>query len=318
MKTKTINIILCNKFDAWLNSIENETVKNLVSKNTIITGGCIVSMLQNEPVNDFDIYFRNYETAFAVTNYYVGKFLENPTSRFKKKYFGNGDDSVGKAIPISVHVDKNTEPYKIEIVVKSQGIASEEGTQDYQYFEGLDPGSPESTKFIENVMSVVDGEDQKEKPPFRPVFLSSNAIMLSDKIQLICRFYGEPEKIHENYDFVHCTNYWDSKTRRVVLNPEALETILTKELRYIGSKYPICSVIRTRKFITRGWTINAGQYLKMLLQISKMDLTNIGVLKDQLIGVDTAYFNEVIRKLQEKDAKVVDGAYLLEILDRMF
>jgi hypothetical protein len=57
-----------------------------------------------------------------------------------------------------------------------------------------------------------------------------------------------------------------------VLRAEALESILTKELRYVGSRYPLCSVIRTRKFLARGWTINAGQYVKMCFQISQLDL----------------------------------------------
>jgi hypothetical protein len=33
----------------------------------------------------------------------------------------------------------------------------------------------------------------------RPIYFSNNAMTLSDKMQLIIRFYGEPDKIHENY-----------------------------------------------------------------------------------------------------------------------
>src|SRR5690606_18878685 len=120
------------------------------------------------------------------------------------------------------------------------------------------------------------------KPKYRPVFLSSNAITLSNKLQLILRFYGEPDEIHKNYDFVHCTSYYDHKDKQLTLRPEALEAILTKELRYVGSLYPLCSIIRLRKFIARGWTINAGQILKMALQLSKMDLTKPEILQDQL------------------------------------
>ncbi|MCW3062424.1 MAG: hypothetical protein JWQ02_4245, partial [Capsulimonas sp.] len=81
MKTKTINIVLCRKFDAWLASIEDEAVRDLAARNTIITGGCIASMLLKEPVNDYDLYFRNSETALAVATYYVSQFLKNPPSR---------------------------------------------------------------------------------------------------------------------------------------------------------------------------------------------------------------------------------------------
>ena len=63
----------------------------------------------------------------------------------------------------------------------------------------------------------------------------------------------------------------------------------------MGSKYPLCSIIRTRKFIQRGYTINAGQYLKMAMQLNELDLKDVSVLQDQLIGVDSAYFDMVIR-----------------------
>src|SRR3546814_5103821 len=84
-------------------------------------------------------------------------------------------------------------------------------------------------------------------PTYRPVFMSTNAITLSDKIQIVLRFYGEADAIHENYDFVHCTNYWTSKDANLTPRQPALESLLCKEIRYVGSKYSVCSVIRLRK-----------------------------------------------------------------------
>ena len=145
---------------------------------------------------------------------------------------------------------------------------------------------------------------------------------MADKIQLVVRFYGSPDVIHENYDFVHCTNYFDFGTGELVLKPEALECLINKELKYQGSKYPLCSVIRTRKFIKRGFHINAGQYLKMCFQISQLDLTNVDVLEDQLVGVDSAYFMTLIdalRSQQEKDPTFkVEESYVTSIIDRIF
>jgi hypothetical protein len=56
----------------------------------------------------------------------------------------------------------------------------------------------------------------------------------------------------------------------------------------------------------------------MAMQISELDLTDISVLEDQLTGVDTAYFLQLIEKLKEKDPEKVNAAYLVEIIDRMF
>ena len=104
----------------------------------------------------------------------------------------------------------------------------------------------------------------------------------------------------------------------MVLRPAALEALLSKELRYVGSKYPICSIVRLRKFIERGWRINAGQILKMAMQISELNLKDVTVLEDQLTGVDTAYFIQLLERLKEKYPEKVDAAYLVEIIDRIF
>ena len=209
----------------------------------------------------------------------------------------------------------------MKIIVRSDGVAAEKGKESI-----LEEPFEDAVDAVEKLDNTPDENldqlagDQGE--PYRPVFLSTNAITLSHKVQLIVRFYGAPDQIHENYDFVHCTNYYDHATEQVVLRPEALEALMSKELRYVGSKYPLCSVIRTRKFIQRGFHINAGQYLKMLFQVSQLDLTDIDVLEDQLIGVDSAYFMLVIDALRNADEKnadfTVDNTYLATLIDRIF
>jgi hypothetical protein len=141
-------------------------------------------------------------------------------------------------------------------------------------------------------------------------------------VQLVMRFWGNPEDIHKNYDFVHCCNYWTSKDKKLTLNPDALESILSKQLTYQGSLYPVCSVIRMRKFIKTGWYINAGQILKMLFQISELELTDPLVLEEQLTGVDAAYFFQVIawckKKKEENPEFVITVPYLCSIIDKIF
>jgi len=314
MKSKTIKAVIRAKVDAWLSTVDDESVRQLAAQNVIVTGGAIASMLLKEAVNDFDVYFRTREATLAVAKYYVQRF--QPSAR--------------AGIPCQIYVD-DASPDRIRIVVKSAGIASEDGTsKPYEYFESRPEG--ESRQYVAEIMDnasdvqeayeetkqAATGDTTDAKPPYRPVFLSTNAITLSDRVQIVLRFFGEPDAIHENYDFVHCTNYWTSWDDALVLRPAALEALLARELIYVGSRYPVCSVIRLRKFIKRGWTINAGQILKAVMQISALDLTNIEVLQDQLTGVDCAYFCEVIAKLKESDPTKVNTAYLIEIIDRMF
>lgn len=310
MKAKTIKALLAKKFASFVASIEDDTVRALVERNTIITGGCIASMLLGEKINDFDLYFTNLETTKAVADYYVKRF------QVKNRH----------GIPCSIYAEEFEG--RVRIVVKSAGVASADGAdKPYKYFEGQPEG--EAAGYVGEVMGD-PGEIEEayqeteemalatEDATYRPVFMSTNAITLSDKIQIVLRFYGEADAIHENYDFVHCTNYWTSKDRELTLRQPALESLLCRELRYVGSKYPVCSVIRLRKFIRRGWVINAGQILKMMMQISELDLTDPLVLQDQLTGVDSAYFIELMTKVKENDPEKVNAAYLVEIIDRMF
>lgn len=282
MKARAIKSILRKKFDAFVGSVTDPEVAELLEANSIITGGSIASMLLKEKVNDFDIYLTNEETAYRVALYYASKF---PVKA------GFPAPEVGR-----------TEG-RISIFVAGTGAA--DGLR-------IDQDDVEDAGAQEAVDAVAgDGT-------FRVLFLSPNAITLSDDIQIVIRFYGAPAEIHENYDFVHCTNYWTSKDDELVLQPKALEALLTKELRYMGSKYPLCSIIRTRKFIARGWSINAGQYLKMALQLNELDLFDIPTLQDQLIGVDSSHFIALLDAIKEGNPEKINAAYVCEIIDRIF
>lgn len=299
MKAKTIRRILEAKVKDWGSTISDPAVAELVSKNTIITGGSISSMLLQERVNDYDVYFKSQHAATEVAKYYVAQYVAttNPS-----------------IIPEVKVIDG-----RVRIVVKSAGIASE-GTDDstYKYFEQLPEDNIESAEYVDPIeMNVETAIEEDKGARYRPVFMSSNAITLSNKIQLIIRFYGSPDEIHENYDFAHCTSWWSSWDNHLELRPAAMEALLARELRYQGSKYPLCSIIRTRKFIKRGFSVNAGQYLKMCMQLNALDLTDVNVLEDQLTGVDVAYFHQVIAYLRDSK-KQFDAAYICEIVDKIF
>lgn len=45
MKAKTIKKVINKKLEEWFQTIDDPFVKGLVMENTIVTGGCIASML---------------------------------------------------------------------------------------------------------------------------------------------------------------------------------------------------------------------------------------------------------------------------------
>lgn len=296
MNRKIIQKILKQKYEEWLESIEDSSVKELCKKNGIITGGSIVSILLGENVKDYDVYFRDKNTVSAVAQYYINRF--------------NAMHPDKPHLPELIFFDDNP---RVKISVKSAGVVSEEAINNDWFDKEMQRNPIEHPE---------PDESEKDKPKYRPVFMSANAITLSNKVQLVIRFYGDPAEIHKNYDYVHCCNYWESGTGELTLNPSALESILTKNLYYQGSLYPVCSVIRMRKFLKQGWYINAGQILKMLFQVSALDLTDIDTLEEQLTGVDAMYFHQVIDYCKERKEKEPDfnitAPYLISIIDKIF
>lgn len=290
MQKKTIKKTLAKKFKEFVKSIDDENVRNLVKENSIITGGCIASMLLGEEVNDYDIYFSNKETTKAVANYYVKKYNK--------------------------HCDKNL------LVLDGGRVFTKEEMEEYGDEITDTPLSADRIKIFISSNGVAYAKQSKEK--YFPIFLSENAITLNDGVQLIIRFYGDHTEIHKNFDFVHCTNYWipNMNEGELFLNQEALEALLSRTLDYTGSLYPIASVIRTRKFINRGWRINAGQYLKMAFQISKLNLEDIYVLQEQLVGVDSSYFHSFINRLKAdqngENSPSLESSYVAKLVDEIF
>lgn len=316
MNKKHINAQLCKKFNAFTNSIKDDEIKGLIQDGTIITGGAIVSLLQGEKPHDYDLYFKDFETCYKVTKYFIEQFnRENNCKEAEvkiqtsNKLNAEGEKWISYDEALK-EISKGDNP-RIKVFIRSEGVASSEELDSFEDEEMQTNITPESD--IEEIASEAN---------YLPKFLTSNAISLSGKVQLVIRFYGKPEEIHENYDFVHCTNYWTSWEKRVNLKLEALEAIINKELIYVGSKYPLCSIIRTRKFINRGWTINAGQYLKMCMQLNDLDLKDIQTLEDQLVGVDSTYFKMLIEALENKrkndSSFEVSSTYVASIIDKIF
>jgi len=282
MKKKTIRSICENKLKDWVESVDDAKVKKAIRHSAIITGGSIASMLLGEDVNDFDVYFKNKKDLKIVCEYYAKDFSEvlllDGADNHDEEEF-NGE---GLHLAIS-----NLDGDRLKFWTNGAGG-----------FETVNE-------------RVNDGK-------FLPLFFSGNSITLQDDLQIVVRFWGEVDEVHKNYDYIHATCSYDFSTNTLNLRREAMESLLTKDLLYTGSKYPICSIIRSKKFIKRGWKISAGQYLKMAFHVSQLDLTDMQVLEEQLEGVDIAYFSALIKALHKVDGKKLKNQYIFKIIDKIF
>lgn len=299
MRSRTIKSVLRRKIDSWIETIDDESLRTDLKDGVIVTGGAIPSMLLGETPKDYDVYLTSKKLTVRVANYYVKKFKSSHPKYDHIKVYTDEEAGCERILGLM-------DSERVYIYIPSVGVATDSTVPD-------------------------DGEDYVEQPEpetktpmdkYRPIYLSCNAITLSDGIQIVTRFNGSAYNIHKNYDFDHCKCYWESDTGTLVLPPSSLECILTKQLIYTGSKYPLCSIIRTRKFLERGWHITAGEYVKMAYQVSLLDLNNIDILADQLIGVDSAYFNVLINELESTEGKTniirYGSTYIIELIDKIF
>lgn len=288
MQLKTIKRVISAKLEDWLGSITDLDLKRDLKKNILVSGGSITSLLLNEKVNDYDVYIKDRAVLLRLVKYYT-----EPHANIKIL------DGVEKEQLISDHM--------------AQKIDNPALIKDDGYWVSLRTLKPEQIKLF---FGGAGFRVEKTENPYSPVYFSPNAISLTDDIQIVIRFWGDSKAIHETFDFVHATNYFTFE-EGLVTNKAALESILTKYLKYQGSQYPLTSIIRTKKFIKRGWNITAGEYLKIMYQISQLNLNDFEVLEEQLIGVDVAYFAQLITILREVSPDKLDHGYISTIIDRI-
>ena len=124
MKSKQIEKLLLGVYNNFVASITDEDVKDIILKRSFISGGCIPSMLTDEWVNDYDVYFIYKSDIDKV-----------------RVYFEN------------THTREKEDKYHVNLITE-------------------------------------------------------NAINLSDKIQLITKFYGPIDVVTSNFDWEHIKSYF--------------------------------------------------------------------------------------------------------------
>lgn len=291
MQIKTISKNIKFKLNEWLETITDASLRSKVKNNILVSGGSITSMMLNEPINDYDIYLKDRNVLLDLVKYYTNPYsslLEILQGQDKEQLLSSlkyTDNSYGAAL-------RNMKDDQIKL-----------------YIQGGNGG-------------IRVNEDKKpEELNYTPLFFSPNAISLSNDLQIVIRFFGDAEAIHKTFDFIHATNYFTFE-EGLVTNKEALQSIISKQLSYQGSLYPVTSVIRAKKFVKRGWNINAGEYLKMMFQVSELNLQDTDVLDDQLLGLDVAFFDALIRILRDVKEKNPDfkltPQYFNTIINKVF
>jgi hypothetical protein len=71
---KTIKKIISKKMIDWLETIPNEKLRSDVKKNILVSGGCITSLFQGLPVNDYDVYIQDMDVLIRLAQHYWNNY----------------------------------------------------------------------------------------------------------------------------------------------------------------------------------------------------------------------------------------------------
>jgi hypothetical protein len=128
----------------------------------------------------------------------------------------------------------------------------------------------ESVDIIKTYFTENKNSYNKDRKKYKCNLITDNAINLSDKIQIITKWYGEPKEVVNNFDWAHIKSFYDIKEGKLTLCDNVYQLIVEKELKYTGSKYPLSSLFRLNKYIAKGWTISNFDLLKIIMDTIKV------------------------------------------------
>ena len=179
-------------------------------------------MLLNTPVNDYDIYLKDMNVLIRLANYYCPNQVLD--GRKRQSYIEKDFPEFDEDNPFWL---ESNEKYAPEQLCRYLSLKKDQVKLDVQS--------------IGERRDCLAKDNEGKLLKYQVSFLSQNAISLTDDIQVVLRFHGNAEQIHKTFDFIHATNYFTFE-EGLVTNKAALESILTKSLKYQGSLYPLKKV----------------------------------------------------------------------------
>ena len=105
-------------------------------------------------------------------------------------------------------------------------------------------------RYSSAILDIADNYGQPGAKGAPVPCVTPNAITFKNKFQLI--FIGDYHSERKNFDFLHCTPYYDLDTEKFYISERQYYAIRDKKL-IIHSKTRTLSDYRIQKFMSRGW-----------------------------------------------------------------
>lgn len=113
--------------------------------------------------------------------------------------------------------------------------------------------------------------------------------------QLITRFAGSPKEIFDWFDFTITHAAYNFADQQFHFGDRFFQDLAKRVLVYSGhSRYPICAMYRTKKYMDRGYNLPGSTIMHIALAIVQLEIKNYKELKEQLMGIDTSYLEKFL------------------------
>lgn len=118
------------------------------------------------------------------------------------------------------------------------------------------------------------------------------------RVQLIRVLTGEPNEVISTFDFTICQGAFDGED--FYLSGSFFQHLAQRKLVFnIKAEYPLCSLYRARKFITRGFSLSGIEAIKLGLKLNSIQIKTYADLRKQLMGIDTLFLADLTDSLDD-------------------
>ena len=216
---------------------------------------------------------------------------------------------------------KNEEPNDYDVYFTN--VEAVEKVLNYynQTFLYMGGNNLSDIKIVDNKVSfkinVQDVDKKHYNTGCSPLFYTKSAITLKNKIQLIVKYFGNEKDVIKKFDFQHTHCYYSLYTDKLFISDEAMDCITNKKLVYTAKGFQLSSFFRMKKFLKRGWDISFPEMLKIAYKISMLDLNDIDILDEQLVGVSTGFCTDFLDKIKQEEGKITEDSFL-DLLEEMY
>lgn len=224
--------------------------------NSFIAGGAIISATKNEKIKDYDLFMTKGSSVRSLFSILASRIVE------------------GGRLQLLTKPDETNDKLERGFLTIKEGF--------------------HTTYTLEELIDNFNEACKKLKPKsgkVLPAYLSKNALTMSNGVQLIFRFIGEPKEVFTTFDYEHCKVYWRPNPLGLLLGSvtyegRSQESIAKNELIYTGNtRFVLSAVSRLNKFINRGWGVSPSSLLSLAVSSSKVDWSNREALEEELLGI---------------------------------